>query len=87
MIDKAVRRVKSLPRNRNCSAPSVVYRCSVCRKFSTDDLTEAWWHSLTHGPWPVDSGGTLTNLDGLPNMRSLLYNRGSGESSLIRRVV
>ena len=90
-VDRAVRRIKALPKNRNVSAPRQTYKCGICR-FPATSLAEAFMHSMDHGPWPACDDGTILNLDPVPDLCGTRYNRGEHLVALsggpnVRRIV
>jgi len=76
MTDKAVARLKAQAIGAY-RAPKVYYLCGTCGKrgimFKTDNLLEAWVHSLGHGPWPME--GSQANSYGL-NLSAQAHRNG-----------
>jgi hypothetical protein len=57
-VDRAVKRIKALPKNRNCSASKEPLVCGVCR-YAAESIADAFVHSMNHGPWPASDDGSL----------------------------
>jgi len=69
-VDRAITRIKRqpLPPAARTARVQEVLHCGVC-PFKTKRITRAYAHSLLHGPWPAELGGSKGYLESIKPVR------------------